>query len=140
MSRSERRGVSWFSIPRHVMLPFALYNGSLFMARCMVGSAMGLQPQCRTRSARGYTQSPGRDILKMLVSSVRSSSAYLLSIMTRLSFLYLSCRQWLDPLRFVFLPTAPQRMQQHRQLASYRYHGSFFGVFIPCVRDAYLTF
>ena len=34
------------------MLPFALYNGSLFITRCMVGSAMGLQPPDRTRGAR----------------------------------------------------------------------------------------
>jgi len=111
------------------MLPFALYNGSLFMARCMVGSAMGLQPMDRTRSANGQSQSPGRDILKILVPSVRASFAYLLSTITRLSFLRLLCCQWLFALRFVLLPATPQRMQQHRQFASQRYHGPLFGVF-----------
>ena len=51
------------------MLPFALYNGSLYMARCMVGSAMGLQPKLRTRSASHNSQSPGRNILKKRILS-----------------------------------------------------------------------
>ena len=111
------------------MLPFALYNGSLFMARCMVGSAMGLQPMARTRSARQISQSPGRDILKILVPSIRASFAYFLSTIKRLSFLCLLCCQWLFSLRFVLLPATPQRMQQHGQFASHRHHGSLFGIF-----------